>query len=137
MISPKKVMEDIKQVRKEIRYNYGKYAELEDGDPARMDIGDKLNVLFEEASENYNNVMAMLPLAIEDIKTRLLLGNGEQKKNNTQIALGMLTMGDSGELKVLEAPKEENTTLVAIDDHVNSGLVEALKDDYQAINENL
>ena len=78
----------------------------------------------------------MLPLAIEDIKTRLLLGNGEQKKNNTQIALGMLTMGDSGELKVLEAPKEENTTLVAIDDHVNSGLVEALKDDYQAINEN-
>ena len=30
MISPKKVMEDIKQVRKEIRYNYGKYAELED-----------------------------------------------------------------------------------------------------------
>ncbi len=136
MISPKKVMEDIKQVRKEIRYNYGKYAELEDGDPARMDIGDKLNVLFEEASENYNNVMAMLPLAIEDIKTRLLLGNGEQKKNNTQIALGMLTMGDSGELKVLEAPKEENTTLVAIDDHVNSGLVEALKDDYQAINEN-
>ena len=40
-------MEDIKQVRKEIRYNYGKYAELEDGDPARMDIGDKLNVLFE------------------------------------------------------------------------------------------
>ena len=43
MISPKKVMDDIRQVRKEIRYNYAKYAELEDGDPAKLDVGDKLN----------------------------------------------------------------------------------------------
>lgn len=92
MISPKKVMEDIRQVRKEIRYNYGKYAALEEGDPARLDVGDKLNVLFESASDNYNNVLAMLPLAIEDIKTRLLLGAGDQGINPNQIALGMLTM---------------------------------------------
>ena len=39
MISPKKVMDDIRQVRKEIRYNYAKYAELEDGDPAKLDVG--------------------------------------------------------------------------------------------------
>jgi len=64
MISPKKVMEDIRQVRKEIRYNYSKYAALEEGDPARLDVGDKLNVLFESASDNYNNVLAMLPLGI-------------------------------------------------------------------------
>lgn len=87
MISPKKVMEDIRQVRKEIRYNYSKYAALEEGDPARLDVGDKLNVLFESASDNYNNVLAMLPLAIEDIKTRLLLGAGDQGINPNQIAL--------------------------------------------------
>lgn len=90
MISPKKVMDDIRQVRKEIRYNYAKYAELEDGDPAKLDVGDKLNELFEEASNNYNNVMAMLPLAIEDIKTRLLLGAGGQQGGGNQIALGKL-----------------------------------------------
>ena len=89
MISPKKVMDDIRQVRKEIRYNYAKYAELEDGDPAKLDVGDKLNELFEEASNNYNNVMAMLPLAIEDIKTRLLLGAGGQQGGGNQIALGI------------------------------------------------
>ena len=77
MISPKKVMDDIRQVRKEIRYNYAKYAELEDGDPAKLDVGDKLNELFEEASNNYNNVMAMLPLAIEDIKTRVKMVSKE------------------------------------------------------------
>lgn len=135
MISPKKVMDDIRQVRKEIRYNYGKYAELEDGDPAKLDIGDKLNVLFEEASTNYNNVMAMLPLAIEDIKTRLLLGSGEKQGGNAQIALGMLSMGEKGELKVLEAPKQETTALATLDDNINTGLVEVIKDDYQAINE--
>ena len=135
MISPKKVMEDIRQVRKEIRYNYGKYAALEEGDPARLDVGDKLNVLFEEASNNYNNVMAMLPLAIEDIKTRLLLGAGSTGGNANQLALGMLTMGDKGELKVLEAPREETSALATLDDHINTGLVAALQEDYQAINE--
>ena len=109
MISPKKVMEDIKQNRKELQYTYKTYAELEDGDPHKLDIADKLNVMFEEASINYNNVLAMLPLAIEDIKTRLLLGEAEEKQENIPLALGVLSMDEKGELKILEAPKAETT----------------------------
>ncbi|MGN0161124.1 MAG: transcriptional regulator [Lachnospiraceae bacterium] len=135
MISPKKVMDDIKQVRKEIQYNYKKFTELEDGDPKKLDLGDKLNILFEDASANYNNVMAMLPLAIEDIKTRLLLGSGEQKKDHQAVIPGYLSMGENGELKVLEAPKEESTALAVLDDNVNAGLVEVIKEDYQAVND--
>lgn len=135
MISPKKVMEDIKLVRKEIQYNYQKYSALEDGDPAKLDLGDKLNLLFEDASKNYNNIMAMLPLAIEDIKTRLLLGGGGQEKDGKGIVAGLLTMGDNGELKILEAPKEESTSLAVVDDEVTAGLVEVLADDYQSVNE--
>lgn len=135
MISPKKVMEDIKLVRKEIQYNYQKYSNLEDGDPAKLDLGDKLNLLFEDASKNYNNIMAMLPLAIEDIKTRLLLGNGGQENDGKGIVAGVLTMGDNGELKILEAPKEESTSLAVVDDEVTAGLVEVLADDYRSVNE--
>lgn len=135
MISPKKVMEDIKLVRKEIQFNYKKYAALEEGDPAKLDLGDKLNLLFEDASKNYNNIMAMLPLAIEDIKTRLLLGNGGQENNGKGVVAGVLTMGDNGELKILEAPKEESTSLAVVDDEVTAGLVEVLADDYQSVNE--
>ena len=134
LISPKKVMDDIRQQRKELRYVYGQYALLEDGDPKKLDVGDKLNVMFEEASTNYNNVMAMLPLAIEDIKTRLLLGTGENQKNNTPLALGVLSMGDDGELKILEAPKVENKSLATLDDNINSGLVSAIEEDYEALN---
>ena len=134
LISPHKVMEDIKQERKELRYVYSKYVELEDGDPKKLDCGDKLNVMFEEASKNYNNVMAMLPLAIEDIKTRLLLGTEQGNQQDTALALGVLTMGDSGELKVIEAPKEQTQALVTVDDNINEGLIAAIEDDYEALN---
>ena len=85
LISPRKVMEDIRQNRKELQYTYGQYAELDDDDPKKMDLGDKLNIMMEEASTNYNNVMAMLPLAIEDIKTRLLLTGGAGGKDLWQL----------------------------------------------------
>jgi hypothetical protein len=135
MISPKKVMDAIKQNRKELQYTYGEYAKLDEEDPQKRDLGDKLNVMFEEASANYNNIMALLPLAIEDIKTRLLLGDGGDKKDSTPLALGVLSMGEQGELRVLEAPKVETTALTTIDDNVNMGLIEALKEDYEALNE--
>lgn len=135
MISPKKVMDSIRQNRKELQYTYGEYAKLDGEDPKKKDMADKLNVMFEEASANYNNVMALLPLAIEDIKTRLLLGNGGDKKDNTPLALGILSMGEGGELRVLEAPKVETTALATVDDNVNTGLIEALQDDYEALNQ--
>ncbi|SNS15031.1 hypothetical protein SAMN05446037_10052 [Anaerovirgula multivorans] len=135
MISPKKVMDDIRQSRKEIQYVYSNYEDLDEEDPKKLDLGDKLNYMFEEASQNYNNVMAMLPLAIEDIKTRLLLGQRDNEENNEELKIGILSMGESGELKILEAPKEEENALVALDDNANTGLIQAFKEDYQAINQ--
>ncbi len=136
MISPKKIMRDIKQVRKEIHYLYGEYEKLDDGDPKKLDIGDKLNYKFEEASQNYNNVMAMLPLAIEDIKTRLLLTQSGSKKQESALQIGMLSMNENGELKVLEIAKKDKNELMAISaTETNTGLVEAFKDDYDAVNE--
>ena len=136
LISPHKIIEDIKQNRKELRYVYSQYVQLDDDDPKKLDIGDKLNIMMEEASTNYNNVMAMLPLAIEDIKTRLLLTSGGGGADATPLALGVLTMGEEGELKVIEAPKkEESTALVTLDDKVNEGLIEVIGEDYVALNE--
>lgn len=135
MISPKKVMDDIRQNRKELQYTYSKYAKLDDGDPQKLDLADKLNVMFEEASANYNNVMAMLPLAIEDIKTRLLLGTDQKTQDSAPLAIGVLSMDEQGELKILEAPKEKKQELLVLDDNANTGLIEALQDDYNALNE--
>ncbi len=133
MISPKKVMEDIKQVRKELNYIYNKYEELEEGDPMKLDMGDKLNYKFEEASQNYNNVLAMLPLAIEDIKTRLLFGQSQGEGKSQAIQIGMLTIADNGELKIIEAPKSDSTALVALDESRHTGLVTMVQEDYEYV----
>ncbi len=134
MITPRKVMDDIRQIRKELQYNYGEYEALPEGDPKKLDLADKLNVMFEEASVNYNNVLAMLPLAIEDSKARLLLGASENGGKSEKIAIGVLKMGDDGELKVLEAPKVDETALALSDNNSNQGLVIALEEDYEALN---
>lgn len=136
MISPKKIMEDIRQVRREIQYTYGNYMGLDEEDPKRLDLGDKLNYQFEQASHNYNNVLAMLPLAIEDIKTRLLLGSGETAQRGQEFKAGLLSMGDDGELKILEMKQEEGTQLAIVDDHINTSLIQTFRDDYDALNEN-
>lgn len=136
MISPKKIMEDIRQVRREIQYTYGKYMELDQEDPKRLDLGDKLNYQFEQASQNYNNVLAMLPLAIEDIKTRLLLGDGESGQGGPDFKAGLLSLGEDGELKIIEMKQEESTQLAVVDDEVNLSLMENFREDYDALNEN-
>ena len=135
MISPSKVMDDIRQTRKEIHYLYDQHEALEDGDPKKLDIADKLNDKFEDASKNYNNVMTMIPLALEDVKTRLLLGNSGGEGKSAEVVAGVLTIGDDGELKIIEAPKEESTDLVLIDDNQNLALAEHFAEDYEDLSE--
>ncbi|MEA0554847.1 transcriptional regulator [Lysinibacillus irui] len=135
MISPKKVMDDIRQVRKEIHYLYGEYEKLDDGDPKKLDTGDKLNLMFEVASKNYNNVMAMLPLAIEDIKTRLLLGVNQDEGESEKLQIGTLSIGDNGELKIIEAPQNNSSELMVIEENSNYGLSTVFEEDYEAITE--
>lgn len=135
MISPKKVMDDIRQARKEIHYLYDKYEDLEDGDPKKLDIGDNLNSKFEEARQNYNNVMAMLPLAIEDIKTRLLLGRSDDNEDASALKVGVLSIGDSGELKIIEAPKPDENALMVIDEDRTGSLVSVFQNDYDDVSD--
>ncbi|AHN22417.1 MULTISPECIES: hypothetical protein [Lysinibacillus] len=135
MISPKKVMDDIRQVRKEIHYLYGEYDKLDEGDPKKLDTGDKLNLMFEVASRNYNNVMAMLPLAIEDIKTRLLLGASQDEDESEKLQIGTLSIGDNGELKIIEAPQTNSSDLMVIEENSNYGLSTVFEEDYEAITE--
>ena len=135
LISPRKVIEDIKQTRKEIAYIYGKYEELDDENPKKLEYGDKLNEKFEEASQNYSNVLGMLPLAIEDIKTRLLVGHNENNSKSEKIKLGMLKVGKNGELEVIEYKQEENKSLALIEEKNTTALVEAFKDDYENVSE--
>lgn len=134
-ISPKKVMDDIKQLRKEIAYTFDKYEELEEEDPTKLEYGDKLNNLIEKASTNYNNPLGMLPLAIEDAKARLMIGGGSSNGKSEEIKAGMLTMSEKGELKIIEKAKEESTALAITANKNNEILAEHFKEDYDEVSE--
>lgn len=132
LISPKKVLDDIRQVRKELQLNYNDYLALPEGSPKRDDIGAKLNNLFEEARANYSNTMALLPLAIEDSEQRLLLGAGEDGPMGQKIAAGVAKFEEDGTLKILEAPKVDETALALAVGTNSKQLALLLEDDYTA-----
>ena len=131
LISPRKVIDDIKQTRKEITHLFQKYEQLEEGNPKKLEIGDKLNYKFEDAAQNYNNVLSMLPLAIEDIKTRLLLEHENAEHKSEKIKLGMLNVSDKGELEIIEYKQEEKNEIILIDEGNSNNLAIAFKDDYE------
>lgn len=49
----------------------------------------------------------MLPLAIEDIKTRVLIGQSENGGKAEEIKIGMLTMDEHGGLKSLKKNRKK------------------------------
>lgn len=133
LISPKKVLDDIKQIRKELQLNYEDYLALPEGSPKRDDIGAKLNRLFAEARANYSNTMALLPLAIEDSEERLFLGAGDgDGPLGQRIAAGVARFDEDGTLKILEAPKVSETSLALADSSTSKQLAALLEDDYAA-----
>ena len=132
LISPKKVLDDIRQVRKELQLNYAEYLALPEGDPKKNDYGVKLNQLFDDARANYSNTMALLPLAIEDSEQRLLLSGGEEGPVGQKIVAGVARFEEDGTLKVLEAPKVDETALALIDGENSQQLALLLEEDYIA-----
>lgn len=132
LLSPTKIIEDIKQSRKEIQYLYNKYASLEDENPEKSDLGYKLNVKFENISKHYNNTLSMLPLAIEDIKTKLLINNQENTKNIQNVKAGLLEMGENGDLKVIEYKEMVDESILPQTSRTDE-LVQIYRQDYNDV----
>jgi hypothetical protein len=130
-ISPKKMVANIQQLRKELQHNFVKYEALPEGDPVKDELGEKLNALFGESREYFNNVPTMLALAIRDCETRLLLGASEDGGKSEKIAVGLLNFGDDGTLKILEAPKPDETALALTDGESSANLAKLLETDYE------
>ena len=130
-ISPKKMVQNVKQIRKELQQNYLKYEALPDGDPVKEELGEKLNNLFSETRDYFNNVPTMLAVAIQDCETRLLLGASEDGGKSEKIAVGLLNFADDGTLKVLEAPKPDETALALNEGESGKGLALLLEGDYE------
>ncbi|WP_288891444.1 transcriptional regulator [uncultured Sneathia sp.] len=131
LLSPKKIIENLKQSRKEINYLYDKYENLDDKNPEKKEIGDKLNYAFLEASKNYNNVLSMLPLAIEDIEVRLSLDKSNNPLNKLdRIKPGLLTIAENGSLEITEINTTSNLLQIESNQKNTENLAQLFIDDY-------
>lgn len=132
LLSPKSIIEDIKLSRKEIAYLYSKYAKLDDENPEKEEIGEKLNNKFSYVEKYYNNTLSMLPLAIEDIKTKLLVNSQSNTKKIEDIKAGILELNENGVLKIIESKKEISKELIEFSSD-NTELIEIFKKDYKEV----
>jgi hypothetical protein len=131
-ISPKKMVQNIKQIRKELQYNYLKYEALPEGDPVKDELGDKINNMFSEARDCFNNVPTMLAVAIQDCETRLLIGSADDEGKSEKITAGLINFADDGALKVIEAPKrDDDEVLLLAGSESSANLAKLLEGDYE------
>lgn len=130
-LNPKKMVTKIKQTRKEISYIFDKYNQLEDDNPEKLELADRLNIKFEQASQSYNNVLSMLPLAIEDISVRLNLNSKNVSQNRIDnIKTGLLTMASNGNLEVIESQSSTNLIQIDTNQENSTQLAEYFRNDY-------
>ena len=130
-ISPKKMVQNVKQIRKELQSNYVKYEALPDGDPVKEELADKLNNQFNEAREYFSSVPIMLSVAIQDCEQRLLAGASEDGGTSEKVTVGLLKFADDGALKVIEAPKTDETALMLTEGETSVELAKLLEADYE------
>jgi len=130
-ISPKQMVKNVRQIRKELQHNFIKYEALPEGDPVKEELGEKLNNLFSETRDYFSNVPTMLAVAIQDCEQRLLLGAGGDSAKSAKIAVGLMSFAEDGTLQVLEAPKPDQTALALAESGTSQNLAKLLEADYE------
>ncbi len=107
MLTPKQEVEEAKDIRKSLRYNLERYQELKEkgenpSEYARQFVAARKKIV----SKYKDSKMGLLPLVIDDTKTKLELINrklpandGDNSETSTKIS-GMLTFDEKGDLTV-------------------------------------
>jgi hypothetical protein len=129
LISPPETLDDIRRSRKELIALYSEYQTLAESDSHKEECAARLNTLFQKIRINYTNVMALLPLAMEDSNQRLAGFVGESGRRHEKIAAAMARLGDSDTFKILAAPSPKMTVAQA-EREMGKKLACLLEEDY-------
>ncbi|MFA5687455.1 MAG: hypothetical protein WC963_05320 [Bacilli bacterium] len=137
LITPRNTINKIKKIRADLNYLFSEYEKLPEGSPKRKELGNKLNKIFEANRENYNNIPALMTIALGDIQETkkkiesLSLSNESQdegSKPNFQ-----LTFSKNGDVEVKELPPiEDENQIPQISDQSKSAqnLIKLIGEDY-------
>jgi hypothetical protein len=132
-LTPKKILEEAKQIRKELEDKYIQYYNLDKENPARTKLIKTIGKYREKIAETYkDNPLNLLPLAISDTEEKIkLLSNNVSIENNGNVPqLGYSAFDDEGNLKFIayEDNSIENNEEKDVD---KKPLIEIIKNDYE------
>lgn len=108
MLTPKQDVEEARDIRKSLRYNLERYQELKEkgenpSEYARQFVAARKKIV----SKYKDSKMGLLPLVIDDTKTKLELinrkmpaNNGDNSETTSSRSSGMLTFDEKGDLTV-------------------------------------
>ncbi|AOY78185.1 hypothetical protein BJL90_01155 [Clostridium formicaceticum] len=130
MLTPKSIVEDIKLTRKELENLYLEYEETDDENPKKDDLALALNAKFEAIRQTYNTPFTILPLAIEDIKQRLLPAKTSSQSTSTgQIRIGYTKFTEDGDLELIEYHQEAKS--LQSEENKAAALIGYIEADYE------
>lgn len=142
LLSPKKVLDRAKQLRKNLEYNYSKYLALGEGSKQeRNDCVKKINAIRREIVSQYkDSFTGVVKLALADTEQKLLaLTSNETSKQSEVEIVGLpqnmpcrIALDDKGELDVQLIEMQDNNTSINNDNNANSELLRLVEEDYDA-----
>lgn len=131
MLSPKKVMQEMRELRGKLRYVYDQRNRADADSLAYKKWAREVEKYLVASRRHYNHIMAMLPVVIEDTRSRLFYEK-EKERAHMELIWGVLDKQAGGQVKIVEAPDLEDVTLSVIDEEVNTAFIEFIKEDYRA-----
>jgi hypothetical protein len=111
LISPKQTSKNISKIRKDLDYLEKEYQKLPEGSPKRKEIGAKLNRIFVNNRENYQNLISLLEILISDIQNtqeqlKKITSGTDTGEKMLPCKIGFDPNGDI-ELKMIAAPQDQ------------------------------
>lgn len=139
LLSPNKVLERAKQLRRDLEYNYSKMLSLGEGSKQEKNKCIKqINAIRQEIVAQYkDSVTGVIKLTLADSQRKLALlsDNSSQKDeitviNDTRKKPCLLGFTDDGSLDIKLIDMQDNNTDLSVDNDKNAKLIKLISDDY-------
>lgn len=140
LLSPEKVMDEAKKLRKALHYNYSEYLKLDESRQAEQnERAERIIQTREAITQKYDNVSAVIKLALGDTKEKLLLlekgSQGEENLDAPKLEVTsrpcLMEFSETGDITLVPVEmKTEDTTALAVVDQATTDIATVIGDDY-------
>ena len=142
MLTPKREVEEARNIRKSLKYNLEKYYELKEKGENPSEYAQRFIEDRKRITEQYkNSQMGLLPVAIEDINIKIkLLDEYKSESDNDDVVnrpiSGYLAFDNSGELIVQEVKEiaqenDDDTKMLMPRQNLPATITDVLEKDYE------